>query len=186
MIYGNTVLTDAMAWKRVAEPAIRPPNPEDGSAVWQLIKATPSLDSNSLYCNLLQCTHFSQTCAIAESNEQVVGWVSGHILPERPDTLFVWQVCVADQARGTGLAKRLLLDVLSRPALAQISGLQCTITEDNTASWALFGSLARALNAQMEQVPYFLRKQHFANTHDSELGVSIGPFTQDRVRALLD
>lgn len=186
MIYGNTVLTDAMAWKRVAEPAVRPPNPEDGSAVWQLIKATPKLDANSLYCNLLQCTHFAQTCAVAERNGQIVGWVSGYIPPERPDTLFVWQVCVADQVRGSGLAKRLILDVLARPALAKISRLQCTITQDNTASWALFGSLARSLDAQMEQMPCFLREQHFADNHDSELGVSIGPFTQDRVHALLD
>ncbi|SMQ60231.1 diaminobutyrate acetyltransferase [Devosia lucknowensis] len=186
MIFGNTVLTDAMAWKRVAEPLVRPPNPEDGPAVWQLIKATPSLDSNSLYCNLLQCTHFAQTCAIAERNGDVVGWASGHVLPKQPDTLFIWQVCVADAARGSGLAKRLILDVLARPARAQISRLQCTITQDNTASWALFGSLARDLGAQMEQVPCFRREQHFAETHESELGVSIGPFTQDRARALLD
>jgi L-2,4-diaminobutyric acid acetyltransferase len=49
-----------------AEPQIRVPQPGDGPRIWRLIKAAGALDTNSLYCNLLQCSHFAETCAVAE------------------------------------------------------------------------------------------------------------------------
>lgn len=188
MIYGNSALFNAGALGRQAEKApsatIRAPESTDGKEVWSLIQATESLDDNSLYANLLQCTHFASTCAIAEQNGVVVGWVSGHIPPEEPDTLFIWQVCVSDAARGQGLGRRLIADVLARPSCRSVSKLQCTITEDNEPSWALFTSIARRLGAQMRQIEHFLRDAHFGGRHDSEFAVSIGPFSPDRISAL--
>ena len=95
--------------------AIRPPRASDGAAVWRLIRDAEALDDNSLYCNLLQCSHLSATCAVAEMQGEVVGWMSGYVPPDKPETLFVWQICVGEQARGRGLAKRLVADVLGRP-----------------------------------------------------------------------
>jgi L-2,4-diaminobutyric acid acetyltransferase len=188
MIYGNSVLFDAGALGRQSakapRAAIRAPEGTDGAKVWSLIKATESLDDNSLYANLLQCTHFASTCAIAEQDGAVVGWVSGHILPEQADTLFIWQVCVSDAARGQGLGRRLIADVLARRACRNVTRLECTITEDNEPSWALFGSIARRLGAQMRQIEHFLRDAHFGGRHDSEYAVSIGPFSPDRISAL--
>ncbi|MHA6298239.1 diaminobutyrate acetyltransferase [Devosia sp. CAU 1758] len=188
MIYGNSALFDAGALDRHATKApvaaIRSPESTDGAKVWSLIQATESLDDNSLYANLLQCTHFASTCALAEQDGAVVGWVSGHILPEAPDTLFIWQVCVSDAARGQGLGRRLIGDVLARPACRNVKTLQCTITEDNEPSWALFTSIARRLGAQLRQIEHFLRDAHFGGRHDSEYAVSIGPFSPDRIAAL--
>lgn len=180
MIYGNRVLFDADAMRRetVRAPAatIRAPRSTDGAAIWSLIRSQPSLDDNSLYCNLLQASHFAGTCALAELNGEVVGWVSAYIPPEQPDTLFVWQVCVDEAAKGQGLARRLIGDVLSRPACRQVTILECTITQDNEPSWALFRSLARHLGAQLHQAEHFARDSHFAGQHDSEYAVRIGPF----------
>lgn len=184
MIYGNTVLTDAAAWRTTSAPEIRMPVSADGPAVWKLIERTPALDKNSLYCNLLQCSHFAATCAIAVHDSTVLGWLSGYIPPGRNDTLFVWQVCVADEARGLGLARHLIGDVLARASSRQLQYLLCTITEDNTPSWGLFGSVARALGAQMQQAEHFTHELHFGGAHDSELAVSIGPFAHDKVAAL--
>lgn len=184
MIYGTTVLTDATAWRDRPKPEIRTPMATDGAAVWKLIEATDSLDKNSLYCNLLQCSHFAQTSAIAEQDGLVVGWLSGYVPPDQADTLFVWQVCVGSQARGLGLAKRLIGAVLARPSAQNIKFLECTITADNTASWGLFGSVARSLAAQLRQAEHFLHDVHFGGGHDSELAVSIGPFKQESVAAL--
>ena len=117
MLQGNADLKSAAPHpsSAVAEAIkLRAPLPADGSRVWALIEATPALDSNSLYANLLQCSDFSDTCALAERAGEVVGWMSGYIPPAKPDTLFVWQICVSDAARGQGAGKRLIEDVLAR------------------------------------------------------------------------
>ena len=93
---------------------LRIPEPSDGLAVSKLIASCPPLDTNSVYCNLLQCSHFSQTSIAAELNQALVGFVSGYRLPDRPDTLFIWQVAISDQARGHGLATRMVNALLQR------------------------------------------------------------------------
>ena len=45
---------------------MRKPRKADGARVWNLIKSIEKLDDNSMYCNLLQCSHFAGTCALAE------------------------------------------------------------------------------------------------------------------------
>ena len=159
---------------------IRAPQPCDGPEVWRLIEAAGALDTNSLYCNLLQCSHFAATCAVAEMDGEIVGWMSGHALPARPDALpdrlFVWQVCVADAARGRGLARKMIASVLRRPECRGLRHLECTITEANAASWALFRSVARSFDAVLQSQPHFLRETHLDDRHDSEIRVSIGPF----------
>lgn len=188
MIYGNSALFDAGALYRqsIANPeiAIRAPVSTDGAAVWSLIAASGSLDTNSLYCNLLQASHFASTCAIAEMGDQVVGWVSAYIPPEEKDTLFVWQICVGEAARGQGLGRRLVGDVLARPACRGVEKLACTITHDNAPSWALFTGIARRLKAQLRQTEHFDRDAHFGGRHASEYGVSIGPFNSEMAAAL--
>ena len=163
----------------LAAITIRSPRREDGATVWQLVADTASLDDNSMYCNLLQCSHFASTCAIAEIDGEVVGWLSGYIAPEHPDTYFVWQVCVAENARGRGLAKRLINAVLARRVCADIRRIQSTITSDNRPSWALFGSVAETLAADLVRQPYFRRDDHFAGRHDTEFLVTIGPFERE-------
>lgn len=163
---------------RLGAATIRRPRPEDGSAVWQLIAGTASLDDNSMYCNLLQCSHFAATCALAEADGQVIGWVSGYIPPETPDTYFVWQVCVAEAARGRGLARQLVDAVLARPACAPVCKLQSTITDDNAASWALFDSIARSRESGLARQPHFDSDAHFGGRHATEHLVTIGPFAR--------
>ncbi|MDA3870409.1 MAG: diaminobutyrate acetyltransferase, partial [Gammaproteobacteria bacterium] len=87
---------------------LRKPISTDGAAVHRLISQCPPLDTNSMYCNLLQCTHFADTSVAAVQENELVGFVSGYIVPQRADTLFVWQVAVGDKARGQGLAGRML------------------------------------------------------------------------------
>lgn len=159
-----------------AKARIRAPRREDGAGVWDLVQGTAGLDDNSMYCNLLQCTHFAATCALAEIDGEVVGWMSGYIPPESPDVLFVWQVCVSEKARGQGLARRLIASVLARDVCSNVRRVHSTITNDNAASWALFGSIADALGADLTRQPHFKRDDHFDGRHETEHLVSIGPF----------
>jgi len=158
---------------------LRAPRDADGSEIWRLISESGSLDENSMYCNLLQCTHFASTCAVAELEGEVVGWVSGYIPPEQPDTLFIWQVCVGEKARGRGLAKKLIRSVLSRQVCDDVIRIQSTITDDNDASWALFGSIAKGLDTELSRREHFEEEEHFDGEHDTEYLVSIGPFERD-------
>lgn len=159
------------------EPDLRPPTSLDGMNVFQLIKSCPPLDTNSSYCNLLQCSHFAETSVAAELGDNLVGFISGYLLPERPDTLFIWQVAVAEQGRGQGLASKMLQHILERKACSQVSYLETTITESNQASWGLFRGLAKHLSADIHSSVMFDCEEHFNGQHDSEELVSIGPFT---------
>jgi len=158
------------------EIRIREPDEADGAEIWRLVKAAGTLDENSMYCNLLQCTHFSATCALAERDGEVIGWVSGYMPPDQSDRLFVWQVCVREDARGNGLGKRLIRDILSRPVCADVTHVNTTITDDNMASWALFEKLARSLDTTLERKEHFEEEAHFDGHHPTEHMVSIGPF----------
>lgn len=156
--------------------AIRMPSERDGSEIWRLVKVSGMLDENSMYCNLLQCTHFASTCALAERGGEIIGWVSGYIPPEHPERLFVWQVCVSKSERGRGLSGRLIRDVLERDACSDITRLDTTITDDNDASWSLFRKVARSLEADLYRSEYFEKETHFDGRHQTEHLVSIGPF----------
>lgn len=156
---------------------IRQPESTDGLALHELVAQCPPLDPNSIYCNLLHCSHFAQTGAAAWSEQNLVGFVSGYRVPERPHTLFVWQVAVSTAARGQGLGKRLIRDILDRQGNQDITHLETTITPDNEASWALFRGLARDLGAAVSDSVLFDQKAHFHDRHGSEVLLSIGPFS---------
>lgn len=172
-------LADEPADKK--EALLRRPVSEDGADVHRLISRCPPLDENSIYCNLLQVSHFADTSVAAEVDGELAGFVSGYLIPERPDTLFIWQVAVAEAGRGQGLAGRMIREILRRPACAQVRYLETTITPDNEASWALFRGLARKLDTQCAESVMFDRERHFRGRHDSEMLLRIGPFSESAV-----
>lgn len=153
---------------------LRKPNPEDGSLVYALVERCKPLDTNSMYCNLLQCSHFRDTSVLAEEDGDVVGFISGYRLPEQQNTLFVWQVAVGEQARGLGLASKMLLELTGRSP--DIQHLHTSITPGNDASWNTFKRLAKTLNAPLNEGVMFDKEQHFGGEHDTEMLVHIGPF----------
>lgn len=161
----------------------REPTVEDGSRVWELIHACEPLDRNSMYCNLLQCDHFADTCVVAEIDGDVVGWVSAYIVPSDPDTLFVWQVAVSDSARGRGVAKKMLNELVSRPGCADVEFLKTTITKDNEASWALFNGFADQTDADLDHDAHYVRDAHFDGRHATEHLVTIASFKQSESAA---
>ncbi|SDG76224.1 diaminobutyrate acetyltransferase [Roseospirillum parvum] len=169
--------------QRPTSLSLRAPTREDGVAIHRLIAACPPLDTNSMYCNLLQCDHFADTCVIAERFGEPVGWISGYVPPGEPNTLFVWQVAVAEGARGLGLGRRMLGHLLNRPACAEVSHMKTTITADNQASWGLFRRFAERLGAPLSHTAHFKREAHFGGQHATEHMVTIGAFD---VAALAD
>lgn len=149
-------------------------------AVYRLIASCPPLDTNSSYCNLLQCSHFAATSVAAEKDGQLLGFISGYIIPDRPDTLFIWQVAVSEHARGIGLASRMLDHIVTRQHCKSIQYLETTITQNNAASWALFRRFASAQNTDFTSSTWMEKDKHFSGQHDSEELVRIGPLNSSR------
>ena len=160
---------------------IRKPNSDDGWGIYELIKACPPLDVNSGYAYLLLATQFRDSCAVATNEEgEIVGFVSGYVESNAPDTYFLWQVAVGEKARGTGLARRLVEAILTRPELSAVRHLETTITPDNQASWGLFTRLAKRWQAPLNSREYFSTNQ-LGGEHDPENLVRIGPFDPQRI-----
>lgn len=151
---------------------LRKPDPRDGADIWSLIKSCKPLDENSMYANLIQADHFRETCVVAEYRGEIAGWVSGHIIPDTNE-LFVWQVAVGPTARGLGLGKKMLLELIERDVCRDAVALKTTITRDNAASWALFKSFARTVGGELDDEPHFERDTHFDGQHATEHMVTI-------------
>lgn len=159
--------------------SFRAPSAEDGADVWDLIRKSGPLDENSMYCNIIQCDHFADTCVVAELDDEIVGWISAFIPPDATDTLFVWQVAVGEAARGRGVAKKMLTHLLEREACSGVTQLKTTITADNEASWALFNSFAEKMDAELDYEPHYKRDAHFGGQHATEYMVTIGDIDAD-------
>lgn len=155
--------------------SVRAPRAEDGRALYKLAKEAGGLDVNSEYAYLLLGAHFSETCAIAEENGEAIGFVSAYILPDHPDTLFVWQIAIDRQHRKRGLAKAMLKDILGRDICQPVHYLQASITPSNSASQNLFASLARDLESELKRLSFF-DAALFSESHEEEFLVHIGPF----------
>lgn len=154
----------------------RKPVISDAQAIWKLVKASPPLDLNSLYCYLILCAHFADTSVVAQSPEGFCGYISAYIRPDCPGTLFVWQVVVHPVCQGKGVAKTMLKTILQRHCAVPVSYLETTVTPSNVASEALFNSLAKTLNTSCEKRVLFSKEDFGESAHDDEVLYRIGPF----------
>lgn len=180
-------MTDQSDNSRGAAPGapeirLRKPTVDDGVAIWRLIAACPPLDQNSVYCNLLQCTDFADTCIVAQRDDEAVGWISGYLPPAEPDALFIWQVAVHESARGVGLAGRMLHGLITRRSCRGVRHMKTTITPDNEGSFALFRSFATSVDAPFNESDGFDKQAHFKGLHDSERLITIGPIPEPERR----
>lgn len=155
---------------------LRLPNLEDGKAVHELIQRCPPLDVNSSYNYFLLCSHFRNTCVVAEADDRLVGFLSAYLLPERPETLFVWQVAVDEAARGHGLAGRMLEHVMERPFCGNVDTLETTISPSNLSSRRVFQRYAEKHQAESSEET-FIEVHHFGGEqHEEERLIRIGPW----------
>lgn len=132
------------------------------------------LDSNSSYAYLLWCRDFSQTSVVATVDGEPAGFVTGYVRPDQPDTIMVWQVAVDSKHRRRGLARRMLDQLVKRPAAESVAWLETTVTPDNQASTRLFSSFAQARGAELVQEPIFPARL-FPDEHEPEVLFRIGP-----------
>lgn len=148
------------------------PGVADGPACWQLAAATGVLDVNSRYAYLLWFRDFTATSVVARSGGEVVGFISGYRRPQRPSTLMVWQVAVAEVARGRGVAAAMLDELYQRVPGVDI--VEATITPGNGASVGLFTRFAERWGAAVARRVLFGAELLGAG-HEPEVLFRIGP-----------
>ncbi|GAB3483673.1 diaminobutyrate acetyltransferase [Nocardiopsis coralliicola] len=156
----------------LARPAL-----EHGPDLWRLARDC-GLDLNSAYAYTLWCRDFAETSVIAhDAGGAPCGYVIGYRRPDAPGTYFLWQVGVAGRMRGRRLARRMLDHLAERFPAQGVTRLEATVTPDNAASRALFGSFAAAHGAEAQWSPLFAM-EHFPSEgegHEPEDLVRIGP-----------
>jgi L-2,4-diaminobutyric acid acetyltransferase len=156
--------------------AFRHPTLEDGNRVYDLVRRCPPLDLNSSYSYFLLCSHFRDTCVVAEDGDRLVGFLSAYLIPDRADTLFAWQMAVDESARGHGLAGKMLDHLLAQPACAEVRSLETTVSPSNQASRRVFFRLAEKLQTGSNEES-FLEAGHFGTeSHEEERLIRIGPW----------
>ena len=153
----------------------RAPTLADAAAIHALVAQCKPLDVNSEYAYLLLCTHFAETCVVAQVESQLAGFVSSYKKPTDASVLFVWQVAVSSDARGQGLGSRMLNELMNREPCQKVRWIETTISPSNEASWALFESFARRREASCVQQPLFQTEYFGGNAHEEERLLRIGP-----------
>ncbi|MFJ3230499.1 diaminobutyrate acetyltransferase [Streptomyces sp. NPDC086787] len=162
-----------------ADLLIDRPEVTDGAALWRLAKDSGTLDLNSSYSYLLWCRDFAATSAVARGADGTpVGFVTGYVRPEHPQTLLVWQVAVDAAHRGRGIAAALLDGLTARLGAERgITSVETTITPDNTASDRLFTSYAERHGASVSREALFDAGLFPDGPHEPEVLYRIGPLT---------
>ena len=157
---------------------VESPEPADAGACWGLVKATRVLDVNSRYAYALWFRDFAATSVVARIDGEVAGFVTGFRRLDEPSTLFVWQVAVAETARGCGVAGSMLDSLFDR--VAGVDHLETTITPDNDGSIALFTAFANRHGAPVRRSELF-GPDVLGAEHLPEVLFQIGPIPEGDV-----
>lgn len=152
-----------------------PPELADGAALWRVARDSGTLDLNSSYAYLLWCRDFAATSVVARAGDDVIGFVTGYLRPDAPDTFVVWQVAVDPTRREGGIARRMLHHLADRLVPRGARFLEATVTPDNQPSTRLFSAFARDRGADIQRRELFAADL-FPDGHESEMLLRIGPF----------
>lgn len=158
----------------------REPVKQDAHEIWQLVKNCPPLDENSQYLYMVLCHHFADTCIVAESNSKIVGFVSGYIPSKQNDTLFVWQVAVGKNHRGSGIASKMVSNLFYRLQNKGVTKIEATVTPSNKASKSLFYSLNSKFDSKIAEHPLFESSFFGHEDHEQEDLIQIGPIVPQK------
>ncbi len=134
-----------------------------------------------MYAYLLLCHHHADTCVVAHNGDELVGFVSGYVLPRDPQTFFVWQVAVHPGARGAKLGVRMLQHILGRQSTSSTRYVETTVSPLNVASRRMFQRFAETISASVSEQTLFDRTAFGPEDHEEEVLFRIGPFDKGSV-----
>lgn len=155
----------------------------DVKEIYGLLAANrPYVGLNSRYTYFLLAKDFSETCVVAEQDDKVVGFSSGYVPPERPNTFFNWEVVVHKDYRGQGLQKRMLLFQIDTTRARYVEG---TVNPSNKASRTSYYQLAQMLKTRCEENVLFSEEDFENDGHEAEILYRIGPISRIEVENMV-
>mmetsp|Transcript_13227 Transcript_13227/g.16343 ORF Transcript_13227/g.16343 Transcript_13227/m.16343 type:complete len:209 (-) Transcript_13227:233-859(-) len=151
----------------------------DAKHMYRIAKESGVLELNTAYCYMAFVEHFGDDgCIIAERNADVVGYVKGYRPPTHKNTIFVWQIGVANTEQGRGLGKLLLTQLSYRLCYKYgVNYLEATVTPSNIISQKCFTGFARDIGVECIQSEYFTQNMFPNDGHEKEDLYRIGPFS---------
>lgn len=157
----------------------RKPQKNDAKEIVNLIKTGGTLDINSEYLYLLQSTHFNETCSVATYEDEIIGFVSGYLVPNEEEKLFIWQVAVSSKFRGQNLAMQIIMDIFNRNnSIKEIKYILSTVSPSNESSQKVFEKIAKHFDTKIENKTLF-SLDDFIDAHEIEVQYLIGPITKN-------
>lgn len=130
------------------------------------------LDLNSCYSYYLITNHFSKTSLVGISGSEIVSFVSGYFLPDKPTHLFIWQVAVSSKMRGRGVANAMLNELINEYR-DKIEYIEATVNPSNNASKSLFKKLSKSLDAPFSEAE-FIKEGELEENHEAEILLQVG------------
>lgn len=146
--------------------------------MFRVVKESKVLDVNSSYSYLMWGKYFNKSSIVAELDGKVIGFITGFVQPNAPDTLFIWQVAVDYIHRGKGLATKLVEKLLKQMEKSNICYLEATVTPSNIPSSNLFKGIAKKQKTKCEIFECFSKEQFPDPSHEVEMTYRIGPLKQ--------
>lgn len=143
--------------------------------MFRIVEESNVLDVNSSYSYLMWGKYFNKTSLVAEIDNELIGFVSGFLQPNTPNTLFVWQVAVDPKHRGKKLATTLIENLLEKQKANDVTYLEATVTPTNIPSSNLFKGIAKKFEVDCKISECFRKDQFPDSTHEDELTYRIGP-----------
>ncbi|MFJ6611699.1 diaminobutyrate acetyltransferase [Streptomyces sp. NPDC091289] len=156
------------------KPVFRTPRPEDGIAVWELVRDTPGLDTNSRYFYVLWFRDFADCSLLATVDDEIVGFLLGYRRPEEPDTYFVWQTAVSPRHGIPFLGVKLFEAAADRQRERGARYVEATVSAENKAILMVLKQYARKRSAEVADRVLF-PSGWLGEGHHDEVLHRIGP-----------
>lgn len=157
--------------------AYRNPGAADGPVVWQLVKDTPGLDSNSPYYYTLWFRDFADTSLLATVDGTTVGFLTGYRRPDEPGTYFVWQTAVSPRHGIPFLGVKLFQAAADREVARGARYVEATVSADNKAIIMVLKQFAKKHAAPVHTEVLFPAGLFPDGSHHDEILYRIGPIT---------
>ncbi|MFD4173301.1 diaminobutyrate acetyltransferase [Streptomyces anulatus] len=163
------------------KPVFRTPRPEDGVAVWELVRDTPGLDTNSRYFYVLWFRDFADCSLLATVDDEIVGFLLGYRRPEEPDTYFVWQTAVSPRHGIPFLGVKLFEAAADRQRGRGARYVEATVSAENKAILMVLRQYARKRSAEVADRVLF-PSGWLGEGHHDEVLHRIGPLDRAPAR----
>ncbi|MEV5263265.1 diaminobutyrate acetyltransferase [Streptomyces anulatus] len=157
------------------KPVFRTPRPEDGIAVWELVRDTPGLDTNSRYFYVLWFRDFADCSLLATVDDEIVGFLLGYRRPEEPDTYFVWQTAVSPRHGIPFLGVKLFEAAADRQRERGARYVEATVSAENKAILMVLKQYARKRSAEVVADRVLFPSGWLGEGHHDEVLHRIGP-----------